>query len=71
MGERRVTREALFYGFGLERHVPDNHMLRKIDCFVDLLDLRAHLVPYYNDVGRSKISIDLHSRSRGISIGPR
>jgi hypothetical protein len=26
MGERRVMREALFYGFSLERHVPDNHL---------------------------------------------
>jgi len=24
MGERRVMQEALFYGFSLERHVPDN-----------------------------------------------
>jgi hypothetical protein len=24
MGERRVMQEALFYGFRLERHVPDN-----------------------------------------------
>jgi hypothetical protein len=45
MGERRVMQEALFYGFSLERHVPDNHMLRKIDRFVDLSDLRAHLGP--------------------------
>jgi hypothetical protein len=36
MGERRVMQEALFYGFSLERHVPDNHLLRKIDRFVDL-----------------------------------
>jgi hypothetical protein len=35
MGERRVQ-EALFYGFSLERHVPDDHLLRKIDRFVDL-----------------------------------
>jgi hypothetical protein len=28
--------EALFYGFSLERRVPDNHLLRKIDRFVDL-----------------------------------
>jgi hypothetical protein len=35
MGERRVTQEALFYGFSLERHVPDGHLLRKIDRFVD------------------------------------
>ena len=30
MGERRVMQEALFYGFSLERRVPDNHLLRKI-----------------------------------------
>ena len=29
-GERRVMQEALFYGFSLERRVPDNHLLRKI-----------------------------------------
>ena len=29
MGERRVMQEALFYGFSLERHVPDNHTLRQ------------------------------------------
>ena len=47
--------EALFYGFSLERHVPDNHMLRKIDCFLDLSDLRAHLGPYYG-TGRSVVA---------------
>ena len=36
MGERRVMQEALFYGFSLERHVPEDHLLRKIDRFVDL-----------------------------------
>ena len=51
MGERRVMQEALFYGFSLERHVPDNHLLRKIDRFVDLSEVRAHLGPYYSDVG--------------------
>ena len=55
MGERQVMQEALFYGFSLERHVPDNHLLRKIDRFVDLLGLRAHLGPYYSDVGRPSI----------------
>ena len=34
MCERRVMQEAPFYGFSLERHVPDNHMLRRIDRFV-------------------------------------
>ena len=52
MGERRVVQDTLFYGFSLERHVPDHHLLRKIDRFVDLTGLRAHLGPYYSDVGR-------------------
>jgi hypothetical protein len=40
-GERRVMQEALFYG--LERHVPDNHLLRTIDRFIDLSEVRTHL----------------------------
>jgi hypothetical protein len=39
MGERWVMQGAVFYGFTLERHVPDNHLLRKIDRFVDLSGL--------------------------------
>ncbi len=62
MGERRVMQEALFYGFSLERHVPDNHMLRRIDRLVDLSDLRAHLGPYYSDVGRPSIDPELMMR---------
>ena len=49
MGERRVMQEALFYGFSLERHVPNDHLLRKIDRFVDLSEVRAHLEPYYSE----------------------
>jgi hypothetical protein len=52
MGERRVMQEALFYGFSLERHVSDNHLLRKIDRFVDLSEVRTHLEPYYSETGR-------------------
>src|SRR6201999_2380707 len=59
MGERRVMQEALFYGFSLERHVPDDHILRKIDRFVDLSEVRAHLGPYYSDVGRPSIDPEL------------
>src|SRR5450631_3918830 len=62
MGERRVMQEALFYGFSLERHVPDDHLLRKIDRFVDLSDVRAHLGPFYSDVGRPSIDPELMIR---------
>jgi hypothetical protein len=36
MAERRVAREALFYEFSLERHVPADHLLRAIERVVDL-----------------------------------
>ena len=36
--------ESLFYGFSLERHVPSDHMPRKIDRFVDLSGTWAHWV---------------------------
>jgi len=62
MGERTVMQEALFYGFSLERHVPNEHMLRKIDRFVDLSGLRAELEPYYSNVGRPSIDPELMIR---------
>jgi transposase len=62
MGERRVMQEALFYGFSLERHVPNNHLLRKIDRFIDLSEVRAHLEPYYSEVGRPSIDPELMIR---------
>ena len=62
MGERRVMQEALFYGFSLERHVPDDHLLRRIDRFVDLSEVRAQLGPYYSDVGRPSIDPELMMR---------
>ena len=36
MGDRQVQQDALFYEFSLERHVPEKHLLRAIDRFVDL-----------------------------------
>ena len=62
MGERRVMQEALFYGFSLERHVPDGHLLRKIDRFVDLSEVRRHLEPYYSETGRPSIDPELMIR---------
>ena len=51
MGERRVQQEALFYEFSLERHVPETHLLRHIDRFVELDGLRRELVPFYSEDG--------------------
>ncbi|MBB5712542.1 transposase [Sphingomonas xinjiangensis] len=51
MGERTVAQKALFYSFRLERHVPGYHLLRSIDRFVDLLDIREQLRPFYSETG--------------------
>ncbi len=36
MGPRQEAQAALFYEFSLEDHVPQDHLLRSIDRFVDL-----------------------------------
>src|ERR1700733_4922421 len=69
MGERRVMQEALFYGFSLERHVPDNHLLRKIDRFVDLSEVRTHLEPYYSETGRPSIHPELRMGMLSVGFG--
>jgi hypothetical protein len=43
MGHRQVEQAALFYEFSLERHVPPDHLLRSIDRFVELGELRREL----------------------------
>ena len=40
---RQAEQEALFYEFSLEQHVPADHMLRSIDRFVELGELRTHV----------------------------
>jgi len=59
MGERTGMQEALFYEFSLEQHVPERHMLRLVDCFVDLAAVRKHLQPFYSDTGRPAIDPEL------------
>src|SRR6195952_3088663 len=62
MGERVVMQEALFYGFSIEDHVPQDHLLRSIDRFVDLGGIREHLRPYYSEMGRPSIDPELMIR---------
>jgi transposase len=59
MGERRIQQEALFYEFSLERHVPETHLLRHIDRFVELDGLRRELAPFYSELGRPSIDPEL------------
>ena len=62
MGHRQVEQAALFYEFSLERHVPADHLLRSIDRFVELGDLRRELAPFYSTLGRPSIDPELMIR---------
>ena len=43
MGQLPPDQNALFYDFCLEKYVPPDHLLRKIDHVLDLNNLREHL----------------------------
>jgi transposase len=59
MGERQVQQADLFCEFSFERHVPETHLLRAIDRFVDLDRLRVHLAPFYSEMGRPSVDPEL------------
>jgi transposase len=62
MGYRQVEQAALFYEFSLERHVPIDHLLRSIDRFVELGELRRELAAFYSTMGRPSIDPELMIR---------
>src|SRR6516225_1299567 len=62
MGHRQVEQAALFYDFSLEKHIPANHLLRSIDRFVDLEQVRRDLAPFYSSIGRPSIDSELMIR---------
>ena len=55
MGQRSGNQDRLFYSFNLDEHLPADHMLRGIDRFLDLTDLRHHLADYYSHTGRPSV----------------
>jgi transposase len=54
MGQQQKT-ESLFYYFRLEDHIPENHLLRLIDRYVDFSFVRERLKDFYSQVGRPSI----------------
>jgi transposase len=62
MGRQQVEQAALFYEFSLERHVPADHLLRSIDRFVELGELRRELSGFYSPIGRPSIAPELMIR---------
>jgi transposase len=73
MGPRQVAQGSLFYEFSIEDHVPPDHLLRSIDRFVDLGDMRRHLAPFYSTTGRPSVDPELMIRMLivGYALGIR
>lgn len=61
MGQATVQ-DQLFYAFNLEGHVPQGHLLRGVDRFLDLGDLRQHLAPFCSHTSRPSIDPELMIR---------
>jgi hypothetical protein len=59
----------LFYDFCLDEHVPADHLLRRIDYFLDLDSVRSQLKPFYSTIGRP--SVDPELMMRMLIIGSR
>jgi len=62
MGQQGGSQDRLFYSFNLDDHVPRNHLLRGIDRYFDLGELRTHLAPFYSHTGRPSIDPELIMR---------
>jgi transposase len=62
MGRQDDHQGQLLYHFDLNDLVPEDHLLRGIDRFLDFNELRAHLEPYYSHTGRPSIDPELMFR---------
>ena len=49
----QVEAAQLFYEFRLDDHVPTDHLLGRIDRFLDLEGVRSELKPFYSSRPRS------------------
>jgi transposase len=73
MGNNSGGHGKLFYSLNLDDRVPQNHLLRGIDQYLDLSELRQHLSQYYSHTGRPSIDPELMIRMLiiGYSFGIR
>ncbi len=59
---RQASPACLFYDFCLDDHVPSGHLLRQIDIFLDLENVRQELKPFYSLIGRPSVDPELMIR---------
>jgi transposase len=51
MGEQSRT-ESLFYYFRLEEQIPEDHLLRLLDRYIDFSFVRERLKGFHSSTGR-------------------
>jgi len=68
MGRKDKLQSPLFYSFNLDEVVPQDHLLRKTDHFLDLSGLHQHLASYYSHTGRPSVDPELMIRMLMIGI---
>ena len=73
MGSRNPYHGQFLYSCNLEEHVPESYLLRGIDRFLDLKDLRQHLTSFSSHTGDPAIDPELMIRMLiiGYSFGIR
>jgi transposase len=62
MGRRKNGQGQFFYAFDLDKVVPPDHLVRQIDCLLDLNWVHKELAPYYSHTGRPSIDPELMIR---------
>jgi transposase len=62
MGRRKNGQGQFFYAFDLDKVVPPDHLVRQIDCLLDLSWVHKELAPYYSHTGRPSIDPELMIR---------
>lgn len=59
LGPKQEAQGALFYESLIDNHIPQDQLLRSIDRFVDLNDMRQYLAELYSHTGRPSIDPEL------------
>ncbi len=62
MGELPRDHGTLFYDFCLEKFVSEDHLLRRVDRFLDFEPIREHLASFYSHLGRPSVDPELMLR---------
>ena len=68
MGRRKEEQGQFFYSFDLDKVVPSDHLVRRIDSILDLGWVHKELAPYYS---KTRSPIIRCSAVRGMSGSAR